>query len=201
MGKRLVLTAEHGVYVGLNRRACRLRVSLGGRRYDVSGVTVWGDRGRSDRRGIDLATLTLSRPARGHVFELARTRPAAGASVAALGYPFGLPLSLSQGLVTKRRTDFGQPVVAAKIVVVGGNSGGPIVDTRGRAVGVVRGIVDPAGLRSDGITVFGGLDLAGWWGASARSDLCRAHPHAGVPGCDEDADGATTKRPIAVPAP
>jgi S1-C subfamily serine protease len=197
VGSRVVLTAEHGVWVGEHRRACRMRVRLGDRSYDVVGVKVWADRGKADRRGVDLATLRLSRPASGHVFEVARSGARVGSAVAALGYPLGLPLSFSQGLLAKKIVDYGEPTLAARMVIEGGNSGGPIVDSRGQALGVVQRIVVYANLTTDGTTLWGGIDLARWWGASARTDLCRAYPDGGIPDCDPSKVGPTTK--LAIP--
>jgi S1-C subfamily serine protease len=197
VGSRVVLTAEHGIRVGEHRSACRMRVRLSDRSYNVVDAKVWADRGKVERRGVDLATLRLSRPASGHVFEVARSGARVGSAVAALGYPLGLPLSFSQGVLRKKILDYGEPTLAAKMVIEGGNSGGPIIDGRGRALGVVQRIVVYANLTNDGTTLWGGIDLARWWGASARTDLCRAYPDGGIPDCDPSKVGPPTK--LAIP--
>jgi S1-C subfamily serine protease len=67
--------------------------------------------------------------------------PRAGDSVTAVGYPLGGELTLSQGTVVDRvdGRDFGVPgeVLRISAHVRPGNSGGPLLDRRGRIVGIV----------------------------------------------------------------
>ena len=193
VGSRVVMTAEHGVWVRPDQRVCRMRVRLSGRWYEAEDMTAWSERGESDRRGIDLATLRLFRAAPGHIFKIAPRSEPVGSAVAALGHPLGGPLSISRGVLTKKVVDYGKPQLAAKMKVEGGNSGGPIVNRRGEVLGVVQRIVVWANLSSDGHSRHGGIDLPRWWGASARSDLCRTYPDGGIPGCDPSSVGAATK--------
>ena len=132
-------------------------------------------------------------PARHRVtyFASLSTGPSVGSAVAALGYPLGLPLSISQGIVRRVFRDYGIPTLAARIVIEGGNSGGPIINSRGEAVGLVSRVFPVANPNRDGPNLNGGIDFSRWWGNAAERDLCLTHPAAGVPGCDE-ATGETT---------
>lgn len=194
IGRSVVMTAEHGLYVGPSQVACKVRVRLDGRWYGVSEMRLWSDPGRTDRRGIDVATLMLSRPARGHVFRFASQSPQLGGFVAAIGYPLGLPISFSQGVIKKKVKQYGVPALAAEIAIEGGNSGGPIVDAAGQVVTVVsRGIVTTA----NGASLNGGVDLPSWWHSVVR-DLCRTYRESGVPGCAARGGGASETRSIVV---
>lgn len=62
-----------------------------------------------------------------------------GASVTAVGYPLGGPLALSRGVVVD---SVYEPAVRGRVLritarVEPGNSGGPLLDSRGRVVGIV----------------------------------------------------------------
>jgi hypothetical protein len=199
VGSRVVMTAEHGIWVGLNRRACGLRVRLSGSWYDVSDVKVWSEHGESDRRGTDLATLTLSRPARGHVFEFAGVSERVGSSVSALGYPLGGPLKITRGPLARKTIQYGKPTLAAKIAIEGGNSGGPIINRGGRVLSVVSRIVVYSNLSPDRRNWYGGVDLPRWW-PSAHVDLCRTYPRGGIPDCGAPSTTAT-RTPIDIPGP
>lgn len=203
VGRRLVMTAEHVVtdFISDHRLVCRHRVWLGGRWYPVTRETIWTQHGReNDRRGIDVATFELARPAPGHVFRLAPRGPHVGGTVAALGYPFGLPFSVAQGNVRRVFRDYGIPTIAALIVIEGGNSGGPMINSKGEAVGILSRLLPVANPNTQGPNQNGGIDLARWWGKAAKHDLCIAHPTAGVPGCNEaTASAALVKVPIDLP--
>lgn len=76
--------------------------------------------------------------------------PGAGNVVTAVGYPRGGPLRLSHGVVVDR-IDGGQlgvpgAVVRITALVRHGNSGGPLLDNRGRIAGIVYAIERPTGL-------------------------------------------------------
>jgi trypsin-like peptidase len=200
IGSRLLMTAEHVVQAVMGHpRACGLRARIGSRWYEVEEARAWRDPGQKDLRGVDLATLQLAAEAQGHLFELNRVEAPVGSAVAALGYPRGLPLSFTQGFVTKKLTDYGKPTLAANMVIADGNSGGPIIDRGGRVVTVVTRIVVWAN-QTDGGHYYGGPDFARWWGDSALNDLCRAHPHGGIPGCPSSFVAAV-KDSISLPLP
>jgi len=76
-----------------------------------------------------------------------------GQSVLALGNPFGLDLTLTQGIVSALGRDIdgvgGRPIkecVQTDAAINPGNSGGPLLDSRGRLIGVNTMIFSPGGL-------------------------------------------------------
>jgi S1-C subfamily serine protease len=70
--------------------------------------------------------------------------PVAGDSITAVGYPLGGPLTLSAGTVVDRIDggDFGVPgaIVRMTANVLPGNSGGPVLDRKGRIAAIVYAI-------------------------------------------------------------
>jgi len=75
-----------------------------------------------------------------------------GQTVFAIGNPFGLSRTLTQGIISAlgRRlpTDSGREiadVIQTDAAINPGNSGGPLIDTSGRLVGVNTAIISPAG--------------------------------------------------------
>jgi len=196
VGSRVVMTAEHGMYVEIDKPACKMRVRFGNETYDVAEVHVWGETKASDsygRLGIDLATLTLDRDIEAHVFEFAPDGAPRGTKIATIGYPLGGPLTVTRGVVTKNLLDRKTPSIAAKLDVQGGNSGGPIINERGEVVSVVSRIVISGSLTKDGSNRHGGVDLRGWWGDNVLKDLCLSYPDAGLPDCDGADSGSPTK--------
>lgn len=92
----------------------------------------------------DVALVQANRPLSGHVFQLESTKSALGTSVAALGFPLGLPLTVTQGGVSGlnrtipidgiRRRD----LIQTDAAVNPGNSGGPLLSLdNGRVVGLI----------------------------------------------------------------
>ena len=71
-------------------------------------------------------------------------RAAPGSEIAAVGYPLGGPLTVSRGTVIDRVQGEGfgvqGPVVRISAEIQPGNSGGPLLDRRGRVAGVVYAI-------------------------------------------------------------
>lgn len=67
-----------------------------------------------------------------------------GAQIAAVGYPLGGPLTISKGIVIDRvvgnRLNVPGTIMRISAPVQPGNSGGPLLDRRGRVVGVVYAI-------------------------------------------------------------
>lgn len=82
----------------------------------------------------DLALLKLS--GSGPALELAPELPQVGQEVVAIGTPQGLERSLSTGVVSALRKLDGREVVQITAPVSEGSSGGPVLDARGRVVGV-----------------------------------------------------------------
>lgn len=201
VGSQVVMTAEHGMWVGLDEPACKMRVRFGKDTYAVTAVQVWSDRAGTDmleRRGIDLATLALERPVDGHVFRIARDGAPVGTRIATLGYPLGGPLKLTRGRVYKNVIDYETPSIAAKIDIDGGNSGGPIFNDQGEVLSVVSRIVISGSLTLDKSNRSGGVDLPRWWGKNAVPDLCATYPDGGLPGCES---GTVRIAKVPVPLP
>jgi S1-C subfamily serine protease len=182
VGSQVVVTANHAIGSSSAYRACRVQVRLGGRWYETSYAKAWYDRASAIRH-VDLATLKLRRPAPGHVFTVARSLPARGSTIATIGHPRALPLSLHQGILRRARLSAGVPTLVMRIVAVGGQSGGPIVDRNGDVIGVLQRPAYPGEGPVDGMSFAAGLDLVRWFGASAANDLCRAYPRGGIPDC------------------
>ena len=96
----------------------------------------------------DLALVKTDIPLSGHVFEVADATPSVGQAVVALGYPLSGPLSMTApGVVSGLGVDVkyeeaGMSVgglMQMDLATNSGNSGGPVLDPRGRLVGVVSG--------------------------------------------------------------
>jgi Trypsin-like peptidase domain len=132
LGPRLVATVEHVIDGALAIRLVRAGKPVG------TATVIGSDASR------DLALLRTSRPIRGYTFALERRSPALGEDVAVLGFPLGLPLSVSRGLVSgSDRTIPIDGINRRKLVqtdaaVNHGNSGGPLISLdNGRVVGLV----------------------------------------------------------------
>jgi S1-C subfamily serine protease len=90
-------------------------------------------------------------------------RLAVGSPAFVIGHPFGLTGSLSAGVVSGLGRSMAAPGLAAPLTgliqfdaaVNPGNSGGPLVDANGEVVGIVTGLVNPAGQK-----VFSGIGFA-----------------------------------------
>jgi hypothetical protein len=132
IGPQLVATVEH-VVDGANS------ISLLQNGKIVAIGTVIGD-----DPVRDVALVRANTSLTGHVFELQSARSALGTSVAALGFPLGLPLTVTQGDVsgldrtipidgTNRRD-----LIQTDAAVNPGNSGGPLLSVdNGRVVGLI----------------------------------------------------------------
>jgi serine protease Do len=123
LSPRLVATVEH-VVDGATRVVLRQNgVTV------ATGAVIGADQAR------DVALVRTSKPIRGYVFKIARRPPALGERVAAFGFPFGLPLTVTQGSVSG--LDRAIPIdnitrrhlVQTDAAVNPGNSGGPLVTT------------------------------------------------------------------------
>jgi hypothetical protein len=198
VGTRVLMGVEHMI-PQTPGFICGYRARLGGEWYRVDRVAVWSERGEDDRRGIDLATATLSSDAPGHIFSFAPESVSVGTKVTVLGHPLGGPLRATEGTVMKERRDYGKPTLAARFSpdIQGGDSGSPVLNGSGEVVSVLSRIITTANLTSDGRHHWGGIDLPAWWGADITSDLCDAYPEGGIPDCDGASDRKSAK--VAVP--
>ena len=91
----------------------------------------------------DVALVLVEGLPTAHEFDIAPESAAVGTDVAALGYPRGQPLGMTQGSVTSidlRVAVEGQDyegMFRTDSAINPGNSGGPVVDEQGRVVGIV----------------------------------------------------------------
>lgn len=91
----------------------------------------------------DLALLRLSEPLFDHPVALAADPTVPGNLIVVMGYPLGGAFTVGRGRVLDVMPDpggSGQAVIEASADILPGNSGGPLVDTHGQLVGVVRAI-------------------------------------------------------------
>jgi S1-C subfamily serine protease len=115
-------------------------------------------------RDRDLALLRADSPVQGFYFELAEQTPRVGDGVAALGFPLGLPLSVTRGSVSgveRMLSIDGSPrrhLVQTDAAVNQGSSGGPLLDL---GSGEVVGLIDLATTEANGIAFAVSSDTAG----------------------------------------
>jgi S1-C subfamily serine protease len=91
----------------------------------------------------DLALLRLPDQLFHHPVTLAAEPTIPGNLIVVMGYPLGGPLTVGRGRVLKMTPDpggSGQAEIEASVDILPGNSGGPLVDTHGQVVGVIRAI-------------------------------------------------------------
>jgi hypothetical protein len=126
----LVATVNHVV-------ADSVTIGLKSAGETTTGVIVGSDPSR------DLALVRSDHPFTGYVFSLSDLPPEVGDAVAAMGYPENLPLTFTQGSVSglNRTLSLGgltlYGLIQTDAAVNPGNSGGPLLDTSGRVVGLV----------------------------------------------------------------
>jgi Flp pilus assembly protein TadD len=125
----LVLTTAHGIASARN-----LRVKLADGRVFAARLDRLGD------ETADLALLVVSgiRLVPAELGSVAELR--VGDPVRTVGCPAGFDFSLSQGVVSSiRSTEYGYPLIQSDVPVNPGSSGGPLFDSRGRVVGIIKG--------------------------------------------------------------
>lgn len=94
-------------------------------------------------QAADLALVRTAIPLTGHVFALATSTPPVGTRVAAIGFPLGDPITLTQGGISG--LDRSIPIdgttrtgmIETDTPINPGNSGGPLIDPDGHVVGLV----------------------------------------------------------------
>jgi S1-C subfamily serine protease len=186
LGPRLVATVEHVV-----DGATALRLKQG-RKVIARGTVIGQDPAR------DVALVRTSKPVIGHIFTLGTTTPALGDDVAALGFPLGLPLSVTKGSVSgtgrtipidgvRRRS-----LVQTDAAVNPGNSGGPLLSmTKGDVVGLVDlGTNDANGIAFAVASRVAGPLLDAW--SAAPQPVAATTCAATAPGLSALAPPATT---------
>lgn len=142
VGPRLVATVEHVV-----DGASRIDLKRDGKSV-ARGTVIGADKER------DIALIRTDQPVRGYVFQLEGGAPRLGEEVGALGFPLGLPLTVTKGSVsgldrtiaiegTQRRK-----LVQTDTALNPGNSGGPLIAL---GSGNVVGLVDAGNTEANGI--------------------------------------------------
>lgn len=109
-----------------------------------NGVLVATGKVIGDDPTRDVALVEASKPIDGHIFKLASRSPEVGENVAAIGFPLGLPLTVTKGSVSGlHRTIPIDGIERAHLVqtdaaVNPGNSGGPLISQEdGEVIGLV----------------------------------------------------------------
>jgi S1-C subfamily serine protease len=130
LSSTLVATVNHVV-----DQSSAISLVVGGQR--TSGTVIGTDAKR------DLALVRADKPLTGHVFSLADKAPEIGSRVAAIGFPIGDPITLTQGGISgldrtitiddAQRTG----LIETDAPVNPGNSGGPLLTSSGDVVGLV----------------------------------------------------------------
>jgi S1-C subfamily serine protease len=152
VGPRLVATVEHVV-----DGSAAIVLKRNGKTIGTAKVI-------GDDPARDLALLQTNAPIRGYHFTLANRSPQLAESVVAMGFPFGLPLTVTQGSVSglgrsipidnvKRRQ-----LVQTDAAVNPGNSGGPLLATDS---GDVIGLVDLGSTAANGTSFAVSSSVAG----------------------------------------
>jgi trypsin-like peptidase len=88
---------------------------------------------------VDLAILSVSRPANHPFLELSGETPAVGSNVTVIGNPVGWTGSVSTGIVSGVRFDGNQIQITASVSP--GSSGSPVLTEEGKVIGIVDWIV------------------------------------------------------------
>jgi S1-C subfamily serine protease len=130
LSSTLVATVNHVV-----DQSSAISLVVGGQR--TSGTVIGTDAKR------DLALVRADKPLTGHVFSLSVKSPEIGSRVAAIGFPIGDPITLTQGGISgldrtitiddAQRTG----LIETDAPVNPGNSGGPLLTSSGDVVGLV----------------------------------------------------------------
>lgn len=133
----LVATVEHVV-----DDAAAISLEVGDQR--TTGVVIGSDPAR------DLALVQTARPLAGHQFTLADEDPTVGSPVAAIGFPLGQPITMTQGGISGLDRSIavdGQErpgLIQTDTPVNPGNSGGPLLSAAGEVVGLVDALLTDA---------------------------------------------------------
>jgi hypothetical protein len=151
-----IVTCAHALM-----KAAAIQVIIGGKRYDAAQVATDTEKDLALVKidGRDLPALPLGDS----------ERVAAGDSVRVLGYPLaselGESLKIMSGVVSGTSTQAGRKLVKTDVAVNPGNSGGPLVNDRGEAIGMVSTKLPGAEAGKIGVALASGTVL----------DLLRAH--------------------------
>ncbi|MEA2627472.1 MAG: serine protease Do [Candidatus Binatota bacterium] len=126
-----VVTTAHGL-----AKVTNLRVKLHDGRVFPARLSRLGTE-RADVALIELVGVRLPPLELGSVDSVET-----GAEVSTIGCPQGFDFSLTRGVVSAiRGSDYGYPVIQTDVPVNPGSSGGPLLDRKGRVIGLVKGRV------------------------------------------------------------
>jgi S1-C subfamily serine protease len=175
---RLIATVEHvvdGAFV--------ITLKQNGRIVGT-GTVVGEDTAR------DVALVESSRPIRGYRFKITARSPQLGEDVAAIGFPLGLPLTVTRGSISglDRTIPIGgierRKLVQTDAPVNPGNSGGPLMTDAGQVVG----LIDLGTTQANGLAfaVSGAVaaPLLAAWGSALQpvgAPSCQSQPQAAAP--------------------
>jgi len=181
----LVITNEHVIRSARNGRVSV--ITADGKTYDGTVLT-------TDRRN-DLALVRINSRERFPSLSFAdRNSILVGQNVFAIGSPFGLSGTLTTGILSRVAPN-GDLQTDARLNP--GNSGGPLLNTRGEIIGVNKAIISPDGRSNTGI----GIATSA---VAAREFLTRsasiiqanpANPVASLPNVSEPSSSQTPSRP------
>ena len=149
-----------------------------------SAVIVYGserDEGLVVARNVDADLAIIRTELKGSPLTLRIGKPDVGADVRAVGYPEG-SLSVTQGIVSGFRSLDGFKYLQTDAAVNGGSSGGPLIDSSGRVVGVIVSKVENA----EGLAYAVPADVVRKLSASVADGPSRDQPlalpsHRGMP--------------------
>lgn len=187
LSPRLLATVEHVV-----DGASVIRVSQGSHQV-ATGMIVGADPSQ------DLALVLTDHPIQGHIFTLASREPPLGSTVAAIGFPLDLPLSVTQGTVSGlgRQVPINgydrKNLIQTDAPVNPGNSGGPLILVPD---GDVVGLVDLGTNLANGLGFAVSAPIAGRAFAAWES---KPQPVRGV-SCASTPAATATLPPIALPS-
>jgi S1-C subfamily serine protease len=88
----------------------------------------------------DLAILELAQPIFSHPLSVASEPVVPGDLVVVMGFPLGGPFTTGRGRISGLTDDFDEPMLKATVDILPGNSGGPLVSTKGQIAGLIRAI-------------------------------------------------------------
>lgn len=91
-------------------------------------------------RSDDLAILDLDEPLFTNPLTVAAGTVVPGDLVVVMGFPLGGPFTMGRGRISGVTDDFDEPMLQATVDILPGNSGGPLVSTKGQIAGLIRAI-------------------------------------------------------------
>jgi S1-C subfamily serine protease len=153
-------TVGSGVIVDKNHILTVFHVVQGAKNITITTMTGQKYPAQLDKTGVpDLALLKFDPKEQVTPVKLADML-VAGQTGIAIGHPFGLEYSISKGIVSAVDRKLGaNRFIQMDTAVNMGNSGGPLIDTKGRLIGIVKGKIEIAegigiSIRLDDIKAF-----------------------------------------------